>query len=149
MKTIIKAISLIGILFSFDNLVLAESLYSESLQARLIDIDKDGVISARDVCPDTPLGAAVDNNGCPTDDSTTLIFELNVLFDSGKSIVKPIFYSELKELASWNMVSMLITLATFQSLRSLLKLDEMLNKKSILVTFETFQFSIIPLKRLH
>ncbi|MBD5771834.1 OmpA family protein [Marinomonas colpomeniae] len=101
MKTIIKTISLVGILFSFSHLVLAESLYSENLQARLVDLDKDGVIDARDLCSDTPRGAAVDNNGCPNQSTKLLSLELNVLFDSGKSTISPVFYSELKELATF------------------------------------------------
>src|SRR3989449_11068416 len=32
-----------------------------------IDTDKDGVPDGLDKCPDTPAGANVDANGCPTD----------------------------------------------------------------------------------
>lgn len=33
----------------------------------LPDTDRDNVPDARDLCPDTPLGATVDRNGCPSD----------------------------------------------------------------------------------
>src|SRR5438874_1988457 len=31
------------------------------------DADRDGVTDHTDACPDTPLGATVDNHGCPSD----------------------------------------------------------------------------------
>ena len=101
MKIIIRTISLLGIALSFSHLALSESLYSENLHHRLIDIDKDGVIDARDLCPDTPFGAAIDNNGCPDQSTKSLSLELNVLFNSGNSEIDPVFYSELKELATF------------------------------------------------
>ncbi len=101
MKIIINTISLAATLFALSNSVAAENLYGSNVQPRLTDSDRDGVIEARDLCPDTPRGAAVDNYGCSTQTTTLLSLELNVLFDSGKSDVKPVFYSELKKLASF------------------------------------------------
>ncbi|PYF84526.1 MULTISPECIES: OmpA family protein [Marinomonas] len=101
MKSLFKSISLITALFAFDQLSAAESLYASNVQARLADSDKDGVIDARDLCPDTPLGVAVDNDGCPFESTKLLSIELKVLFDSGKADIKPRFYSELKELAKF------------------------------------------------
>lgn len=101
MKIIIKTISLTAALFALSHSAVAESLYGSHVETRLTDNDRDGVIEARDLCPDTPNGSAVDNNGCSTQTTTLLSVELNVLFDSGKSDVKPIFYSELKKLASF------------------------------------------------
>jgi outer membrane protein OmpA-like peptidoglycan-associated protein len=100
MNTITKIISF-GILFAFSHLASAESLYASKVQSRLADEDRDGVIAARDLCPNTPIGSAVDNNGCSSQTTKLLSIELNILFDSGKSDIKPRFYSELKELATF------------------------------------------------
>lgn len=101
MKALIKAITLTGSLLVCGQLVAAESLYASNVQSRLADADRDGVIDARDLCPDTLKGAAVDNDGCPNKVSKLLSVELNVLFDTGKADIKPRFYSELKELAKF------------------------------------------------
>ncbi len=79
----------------------AESLYSSNPQTRLLDSDRDGVIDARDRCPNTKFGARVDNVGCTAVTEKLFTVQLNVLFDSGKTIVKPRFYPELKELADF------------------------------------------------
>jgi OOP family OmpA-OmpF porin len=101
MKTFIKTISLIWVLFTLSDFAVAESLYASSVQTRLADADRDGVIDARDLCPDTPEGSAIDNYGCPNQITKLLSVELNVLFDSGKADIKPRFYSELKDLAKF------------------------------------------------
>ncbi|MGB0782500.1 MAG: OmpA family protein [Marinomonas sp.] len=101
MKTFIKTISLIAALFAYNQSLAAESLYAANVQSRLADSDKDGVIDARDLCPDTTEGSAVDNYGCPNESTKLLSIELNVLFDSGKSDIKPRFYTELKQLAKF------------------------------------------------
>jgi OmpA-OmpF porin, OOP family len=101
MKTVIKTISLIGALLAFSHSVVAESLYAANVQSRLADADRDGVIDARDLCPETSEGAAVDNYGCPDQTTKLLSVELNVLFDSGKADIKPRFYTELKDLAKF------------------------------------------------
>ncbi|MEO9653441.1 OmpA family protein [Marinomonas sp.] len=100
MTTLLKTISLMSI-FTFCSLAFAESLYSNNPQTRLVDSDRDGVIDARDRCPNTKVGARVDNVGCTAVTEKLFTVQLNVLFDSGKTIVKPRFYSELKELANF------------------------------------------------
>ena len=79
----------------------AESLYGDKVRSRLADTDGDGVIDARDQCANTSAGAQVNNYGCPQVNTKLLSVELNILFDSGKSLVKPHFYSELKTLANF------------------------------------------------
>ena len=32
-----------------------------------VDSDRDGVVDSKDMCPDTPIGVKVDENGCPLD----------------------------------------------------------------------------------
>ena len=39
------------------------------------DADRDRVANRRDRCPDTPLGATVDPNGCPVDTDTDKVFD--------------------------------------------------------------------------
>ncbi|WP_421851609.1 OmpA family protein [Marinomonas sp.] len=101
MKALIKTIALTGTLLVYGQLAAAESLYASNVQSRLADTDRDGVIDARDLCPDTSEGAAVDNYGCPNKTTKLLTVELNVLFDSGKAEIKPRFYTELKDLAKF------------------------------------------------
>lgn len=82
--------------------VQAESLFGDRItKQRLQDNDKDGVINARDLCPDTPLGARVDNDGCHEVTTKLLSVEMNVLFDSGRFDVKPQYYSEIKKVADF------------------------------------------------
>ncbi|MGR0278899.1 OmpA family protein [Marinomonas dokdonensis] len=100
MTTLLKTIGLMSIL-TFCSLSFAESLYSSNPQTRLLDSDRDGVIDARDRCPNTKVGARVDNVGCTAVTEKLFTVQLNVLFDSGKTIVKPRFYPELKELADF------------------------------------------------
>ncbi|MEO9275515.1 OmpA family protein [Marinomonas sp. 5E14-1] len=100
MSTITKVISF-GILFAFSHLASAESLYTSKIQPRLSDEDRDGVITARDLCPNTPIGSVVDNNGCPSQTTKLLSVELNILFDFGKADIQSRFYPELKKLASF------------------------------------------------
>ena len=55
------------------------------------DSDGDGVIDARDKCPDTPKGEIVDENGC------SLKLSLHINFDFDKSDIKPEFAEELQK----------------------------------------------------
>jgi len=75
MKTLIKTIALTGTLLLCGQLTAAESLYASNVQSRLADADRDGVIDARDLCPDTSEGAAVDNYGCPNQSTKLLSVE--------------------------------------------------------------------------
>lgn len=94
--------SIIGMVLAFSHITIAaESLYSSNVQSGLADTDRDGVIAARDLCPDTPSGSAVDNNGCPNQTTKLLSVQLNVLFNSGKADISPRFYPELEKLASF------------------------------------------------
>lgn len=101
MTSLFKHISIAACLLAFSHFATAESLYASNVKARLADADRDGVIDARDLCPDTPIGSAIDNEGCPNQSSKLLSVELNILFDSGKANIKPRFYSELKDLAKF------------------------------------------------
>ena len=57
-----------------------------------VDSDKDGVTDDKDRCPGTPVGAKVDAHGC---------WVLSgVLFDTGKSTIRPEMNRELEEVAA-------------------------------------------------
>ncbi|ADZ92245.1 OmpA family protein [Marinomonas mediterranea] len=83
------------------NISQANTLLSPSIYERLKDQDKDGVIDARDTCPDTPLKSLIDNNGCPSHTVKTLSSELDVHFETGKYNLKPKYYPGLVELGKF------------------------------------------------
>ncbi|SBS34576.1 Outer membrane porin F precursor [Marinomonas spartinae] len=76
-------------------------LYSSAIQKRLNDQDGDGVIDGRDLCPNTPPRAVVNNDGCSVASTKLLSLDMKVLFDSGKAVVKPPFYPQVKRLADF------------------------------------------------
>jgi len=76
-------------------------LYSSAIQTRLNDQDGDGVIDARDLCPNTPPNAVVNNDGCSIQSSKLFSLDMKVLFDSGKAVVRPQFYPQVKKLADF------------------------------------------------
>lgn len=63
--------------------------------------DGDGVILARDKCPDSIPGAKVDNNGCGTETIETVRNTLEVHFDTNKFDVKDEFLPEIKTIADF------------------------------------------------
>ncbi|WP_417437568.1 OmpA family protein [Idiomarina abyssalis] len=91
----------LGALLFFSQAAVAENLYTSNVLSRLADSDRDGVIDARDFCPNTSKDAAVDTYGCPDQTTKLLSIELNVLFDTGKADIKSRFYPELKDLADF------------------------------------------------
>jgi len=62
-----------------------------------IDSDQDGVCDGLDQCPDSPVAAKVDRNGCPivVSDKETQLLETgmirlqNINFDTGRSAILP------------------------------------------------------------
>jgi OOP family OmpA-OmpF porin len=62
-----------------------------------LDDDNDGVNNCIDKCPDTIKGLAVDADGCPIADVVTL----KINFDFDKSDIKPEYYQELADFASY------------------------------------------------
>ncbi len=81
---------------------IALTIYGDQVDIRnLDDQDNDGVINIRDACPNTPARAAIDNVGCHQENTKLLSVELNILFASGRSEVKPLYYREIKKLADF------------------------------------------------
>lgn len=65
------------------------------------DSDGDGVLDSKDQCPETPTTHKVDTVGCSLKLTETVAIELNITFDSAKSIIKPAFESEVAKLATF------------------------------------------------
>lgn len=67
----------------------------------LLDEDKDGVINARDLCPQTPARSEIDNDGCGTYINTSEKIDLHILFANDSDVVQPIFMTQVRELADF------------------------------------------------
>ncbi len=67
--------------------------------ADLEDQDDDGVINARDLCPDTPLGAEVDNDGCGTYVKSSDKMNLHILFANDSSQIHSVFMKQIHEMS--------------------------------------------------
>lgn len=63
------------------------------------DSDGDGVLDSKDKCPNTVSGLKVDADGCPVVLEKTLVINLEILFDTAKSEVKPQYLPQVKKLA--------------------------------------------------
>ncbi len=67
----------------------------------LQDDDKDGVINARDLCPQTPARSELDNDGCGTFINTEESIDLHILFANDSSEVQPVFMTQVREMADF------------------------------------------------
>ncbi|MBU1565689.1 MAG: OmpA family protein [Proteobacteria bacterium] len=81
--------------YNFSSTVVEASATTSGVASKqvtqFIDTDQDGVQDSDDACPDTPLGARVDERGCWT-------LNTDYLFDFDKSVVKVQYYPYLDEL---------------------------------------------------
>jgi len=75
-----------------------------------LDSDGDGVLDSADACPNTPKGVKVNSRGCPLDTdrvgcpiklTSTVDIQLNVNFDTNKSVVKSQYFGEIKRVADF------------------------------------------------
>jgi OOP family OmpA-OmpF porin len=64
-----------------------------------VDSDGDGVFDSKDKCPDTVKGLKVDEVGCPIVLDKTLEINLDILFDTAKSEIKPEYMWQVQKLA--------------------------------------------------
>jgi len=68
-----------------------------------LDEDKDGVTDAKDKCPGTAVNVIVDSQGCAKtvtkEIKEAIKEEINIVFDSGKAIIKPEFKGEVAKIA--------------------------------------------------
>ncbi|AIW14002.1 OmpA family protein [Vibrio tubiashii] len=67
----------------------------------LLDDDKDGVINARDLCPQTPRLAEIDNDGCGTYVKTEEEMSLHILFANDSDEIQPVFLAQIREMADF------------------------------------------------
>lgn len=67
----------------------------------LRDEDSDGVINARDLCPKTPVGAEVDNDGCGTYIKSSDKMNLHILFSNDSSDVQPTFVRQIRDMSEF------------------------------------------------
>jgi len=70
-------------------------------QYDLTDAESDGVIGARDKCPDTPIGALINNDGCETESVDTVRRHLAVNFENDSYVVTDQYFPEIGELAEF------------------------------------------------
>jgi len=67
----------------------------------LTDPEADGIINARDACPDSFQGADVNNNGCGSETVTKKRLKLLVNFAADSSQVEAKYYPEIEKLAEF------------------------------------------------
>jgi len=70
-------------------------------QYDLTDAESDGVIAARDKCPDTYAGALVNNDGCGTESVESVRRHLEIHFDNDSYVVGDEYLSEVADLADF------------------------------------------------
>lgn len=112
----------------------------------LSDTEGDGIIRARDECPDSYAGAQVSNNGCGTDGIETVRTKLEINFDTNSYVVKNEYLPEIKKLADFmnEFPQAIVTIEGHTSIRGKAFLNKTLSQnraeviKNILIT----QFSI-------
>ncbi|MDC5821648.1 OmpA family protein [Vibrio europaeus] len=67
----------------------------------LTDDDRDGVVNARDICPGTPSGAQVDNDGCGAALFEEEERQLRILFANDSYEINPIFSDQIQTMAEF------------------------------------------------
>lgn len=66
-----------------------------------VDMDGDGVNNEFDQCPNTRSDLTVDEVGCPVLKSETVTINIEVNFDSGKTVIKPEYHDTISEVADF------------------------------------------------
>ncbi|WP_434356692.1 OmpA family protein [Parasalinivibrio latis] len=74
---------------------------SGSITPALQDQDGDGVITAREQCPETLEGAWVNNDGCGNQKPVEKRIHLNVRFANDSSVVAQQFYKDIAKVADF------------------------------------------------
>ncbi|MDA0116625.1 OmpA family protein [Vibrio sp. T11.5] len=67
----------------------------------LTDDDRDGVVNARDLCPETPLGAQIDNDGCGLEVMEKEERQMRILFANDSYDVSPVFLDQIRAMADF------------------------------------------------
>lgn len=69
--------------------------------ADLQDEDNDGVINARDMCPGTPEGSEVDNDGCGEYIKASDNMQVRILFANDSDEINPVFRRQVRDLSDF------------------------------------------------
>ncbi|GGN26799.1 MULTISPECIES: OmpA family protein [Marinomonas] len=88
------------IFFALGSSLVTGQILPQTVIESLRDSDKDGVIEARDLCPNTPQGTDVNNDGCPLTELEFVRFNFAAQFEIGRYQFKDEFHSSLHSLAS-------------------------------------------------
>ncbi|WP_019933626.1 OmpA family protein [Oceanimonas smirnovii] len=67
----------------------------------LTDMDRDGVITARDNCLDSVMNALTDNDGCGGSENRVLQQDIIVLFAHDRSNITPEYQNEINQMAAF------------------------------------------------
>ncbi len=115
-------------------------------QHDLSDQEADGVINARDVCSESPLGSLVDNKGCGSETVHKARRELLVNFESNSYIVASSYLAEVEGLADFmkNYPEAEVTIEGHTSIRGSKALNDTLslNRAQAIKTLLVDMFSI-------
>ncbi len=66
-----------------------------------MDDDRDGVINHRDLCPGTPEGSELDNDGCGEYAKSSQKMQIRVLFANDSDVINPIFSKQIRDLSAF------------------------------------------------
>ncbi len=104
-KTTLAITILSGLLLSPSALSEEEYEYMETPTANQIadlqDDDQDGVVNGRDICPGTPEGSQVDNDGCGEVRRDQDERQLRILFSHDSYEINPVFASQIQTMADF------------------------------------------------
>ncbi|MGF1721065.1 OmpA family protein [Vibrio kyushuensis] len=99
------AISIAAITLAVSGCANDDYDYIETSKASQIsdlkDEDRDGVVNARDICPGTPTGATVDNDGCGLTISEQDSMQLRILFGHDSYEINPVFSGQIQTMADF------------------------------------------------
>ncbi|PQJ66990.1 OmpA family protein [Photobacterium angustum] len=70
-------------------------------QYDLRDLDGDGVIEARDQCPNSVAGSFVNNVGCGKEKEISDRVELKLNFANNSAVIKPVYQREIEAIANF------------------------------------------------
>jgi len=104
-KNIFSIAILAGLVFSSSAFSEDEYEYMPTPTANQIsdlqDDDQDGVVNARDICPGTPLGSQVDNDGCGEVRREQDLRQLRILFSNDSYEINPVFANQIQTMAEF------------------------------------------------
>jgi outer membrane protein OmpA-like peptidoglycan-associated protein len=107
----------------------------------LSDPESDGVISARDKCPETSSGANINNDGCGVEVIEKIRRQLLINFDSASDVVASEYYPEIKSLADFIKANPAVRV-TIEGHTSILG-DRAYNKKLSLRRAEAIKYILV------